>query len=76
MPALLREFNGGRRHLLCEEKLLWLGLHSLLRRRLRADLITALKISMGLLDMGQNLFFLPSFQQGLRGHPYKPLQGK
>ncbi len=75
MPALLDEFNGGRRHLLCEEKLLWLGLHSLLRRPLRADLITALKISMGLLDIEQNLFFLPSIRHGRRGHPYKALQG-
>ncbi len=75
MPALFGEFNGGLRHLLCEEKLLWLGLHSLLRRRLRADLITAFKIFLGLLDMEQNLFFLPSIRQGLRGHPYKALQG-
>ncbi len=61
--ALLSEFNGGLRHLLCEEKLRWLGLHSLLRRRLRADLITAFKISMGLLGMDQNLFILPPSRQ-------------
>ncbi len=75
MPALLSEFNEGLRHLLCEEKLLWLGLHSLLRRRLCADLIAAFTIYMGLLDMDQNLFFLPPSRQGLRGHPYKALQG-
>ncbi len=75
MPALLGEFNGGLNRLLCEEKLRWPGLYTLLRRRLRADLITALKIFLGLLDMEQNLFFLPSIRQGLRGHPYKALQG-
>ncbi len=30
---------------------------------------------MGLLDVDPNLFFLPPTRRGLRGHPYKVLQG-
>ncbi len=63
------------RHLPYEERLQQLGLHSLQRRRLQANLITALKIFTGLLDIDQNLFFLPSARRGLRGHNYKVLQG-
>ncbi len=54
-----------------EERLQWLCLHSLQRRRLRTDLITAFKIFKGLLDIDPNLFFLPPARRGLRGHPYK-----
>ncbi len=50
-------------------------LHSLQRWRLQADLITAFKIFTGLLDIDSNLFFLPLVRSGLRGHPYKVLQG-
>ncbi len=38
-------------------------------------LITAFKISTGLLDIDPKLFFLPPNRCGLRGHPYKVLQG-
>ncbi len=57
----------GVRHLPYEERLQ--------RRRLRADLITGFKIFKGLLDIDPNLFFLPPARRGLRGHPYKVLQG-
>ncbi len=63
------------RHLPYEERLQRLGLHSLQRRRLKAELITALKISKGLLDIDPNLFFLPSARCGLRRHPYVVFQG-
>ncbi len=50
----------GMRHLPYEERLQRLGLHSLQRRRHRADLITAIKIFKGLLDIDPNLLsFLP-----------------
>ncbi len=65
----------GLRHLPYEERLQRLGLYSLQRRRLRADLITAFKIFKGLLDIDPNLFFLPPARRGLRGHPFKVLQG-
>ncbi len=58
-----------------DERLQRLGLHSLQRRRLRDDLITAFKIFKGLLDINPNLFFLPPARSGLRGHPFKVLQG-
>ncbi len=45
------------RHLPYEERLQRLGIHSLLRRRLWVDLITAFKIFTGLLDVDPNLFF-------------------
>ncbi len=65
----------GMRHLPYEERLQRLGLHSLQRRRLRADMITAFKIFKGLLDIDPNLFFLPPARRGLRRHPYKVLKG-
>ncbi len=65
----------GMRHFPYEERLQRLGLHSLQRRRLRDDLITAFKICKGLLDIDPNLFFLPPTRRGLRGHPFKVLQG-
>ncbi len=40
-----------------------------------ALLITTFKILMDLLDIDPNLFFLPPARRGLRGHPYKVLQG-
>ncbi len=49
----------GMRHLPYEVILRRLGLHSLQRRRLRADLITALNIFKGLLDNDLKLLFLP-----------------
>ncbi len=57
----------GMRHLPYEERLQ--------RRRLRDDLITASKIFKGLLDIDPHLFFLPPVRRGLRGHPFKVLQG-
>ncbi len=65
----------GMRHLHYEEGLQRLGLHSLQRRRLRADLITSFKIFTGLLDIALNLLFLSPARRGLRGHPYKVPQG-
>ncbi len=65
----------GMRHLPYEERLQRLGLHSLQRRRLRDDLITAFKIFNCLLDIDPNLSFLPPARRGLRGHPFKVLQG-
>ncbi len=55
----------GMRHIPYEEKLQRLGLHSLQRRRLRDDLITAFKTFKGLLDIDPNLFFLPPARRGL-----------
>ncbi len=55
------------RHLPNEERLQ--------RRRLQADLITALKIFTGLLDIDPNLFFLPPARSDPRVHPYKVLRG-
>ncbi len=63
------------RHLPYEERLQQLGLHSLQRRRLLDDLITAFKIFKGLLDIDPNLFFLPPARRGLRVHPFTVLQG-
>ncbi len=56
----------GMRHLPYEERLQRLGLHSLQRRRLWDDLITAFKIFKGLLDIDPNMFFLPPARRGLR----------
>ncbi len=55
------------RHLLYEEKLQRLGLHSLQRRRLRSDLITAFKIFTGLLDVDPNFFFALPLDAALEG---------
>ncbi len=64
------------RNLHYEERLQWLGLQSLQRRwRLQADLITAIKIFTGVLDIDPKLFFLSPARNGLRGHPFKVLQG-
>ncbi len=49
----------GMRNLPYEERLQRLSRHSLQRRRLRDDLITAFKVFKGLLDIDPNLFFLP-----------------
>ncbi len=65
----------GMRHLPYEERPQRLGPQSLHRRRLRDDLITAFKIFKGLLNIDPNLFFLPPARRGLRGHPFKVLQG-
>ncbi len=63
------------RHLRYEERLELLGLHSLQRRRFRAELIITFKIFTGLLDIDPNLFFLRPTRCDVRGHPYKVLQG-
>ncbi len=52
------------RHLPYEERLQRLGFHSLQRRRLRADLITAFKVFTGLLDIDPNFFNPPASLQG------------
>ncbi len=59
----------GMRHHPYEERLQRPGHHSLKRRRLRADLITAFKIFKGLLDIH------PSRSMRPKRHPYKVLQG-
>ncbi len=59
----------GKRHHPYEERLQRLGLHSLQRRRLRADLIIAFKIFTSLFDIDPNLFFLPPARCVLRKHP-------
>ncbi len=61
----------GMRHLPYEERLQRLGLLSLQQRRLWADLITAFKI----VKIDPNLLFLPPARLGLRGCPFKVLQG-
>ncbi len=65
----------GKRYLHYEEILQRLGLLSLQRRRLQADLITAFKIFKGLLDIDLNLFFYPPARRGLREHRFKVLNG-
>ncbi len=75
IQRLATRLVAGLRHLPYEERLQRLGLYSLQRRRLRADLITAFKIFKSLLDIDPNLFFLPPARRGLRGHPFKVLQG-
>ncbi len=64
-----------QRHLPYEERLTRLVRHSLQRRRLRADLITAFTVFKGLLDIDLNLFFLPPARRGLTWHPFKALHG-
>ncbi len=71
IQRLATRLETGMRHLPYEERLQRLGLHSLQRRRLRDDLITAFKIFKGLLDIDPNMFFLPSARRGLSGLPYK-----
>ncbi len=51
------------------------GLHSLHRRRLSGDLIAVYKMFSGGLDLDTSLFFIPPVRPGLRGHPFKVLQG-
>ncbi len=63
------------RYLPYEERLQQLVLHSLQRLRLRDELITVFKIFKALLDIDHKLFFLPPTRRGLRGHPFKVLQG-
>ncbi len=62
-------------HLIYEERLQRMGLHSLQWRRLRADLITTFNILTGILDIDPNLLFLPPTHHGLRSQPYMELQG-
>ncbi len=63
-------------HLLAIEEILQrLGSHSLQRRWLRVDLVTAFKIFTSFLGVDSNLSFLPPTQRGLIVHPYKVLLG-
>ncbi len=57
IQRLATRLVSGMRHLPYEERLQRLGLHSLQRRRLRVDLVTAFKIFKGLLDIDPNLFY-------------------
>ncbi len=75
IQILVARLLTGMHHRLYEERLQRLGLYSLQRRRLRDNLITTLKIFKGLLDVDPNLFIVPPARRGLRGHPYKVLQG-
>ncbi len=63
----IQRIQTGMRHLPYEERLQ--------RRRLRVDLIAAFTIFKGLLNIDPNSIFLPPARRGLRGHPYKALQG-
>ncbi len=65
----------GSRRLPCEERLRQLSLHSLRRRHLCGDLKAVYKMLSGRLDLDPNLFFIPPVRPGLRGHPFKVLQG-
>ncbi len=76
IQSLATRLVTGIRHLPYKERLQRLGLHSLQRRRLRVDLITAFTIFTGLLDIDPTLFFLPPTRRGLSGHRYKELRGK
>ncbi len=75
IQILVTRLPTGMRHRLYEERVQRLGLYSLQQRRLRTNLITAFKIFTGLLDIDLNLFIVPPVRRGLRGHPYKVLQG-
>ncbi len=65
----------GFRRLPYEERLRRLGLHSLRRRCLRPNLMVEYKMFSGGLDLDPSLFFIPPARPGLRGHPFKVLQG-
>ncbi len=65
----------GLRHVPYEERLRQLNLLSRERRRLRADLILALKIFKGEVDLNPFGFFLRPARAGLLGHTYRLLQG-
>ncbi len=66
----------GLRHVPYEERLRQLNLFLLERRRLyRADLILAIKIFKGEVDLTPSEFFLRPPRAGLRGHTYRLLQG-
>ncbi len=60
----------------CNGTIQRLGMHSVQRRRLRADLITVFKIFTGPLGVNPNPFFLPHNLHDLRRHAYKVLHGK
>ncbi len=63
------------RHVPYEERLRQLNLFSLERRHLRADLILAIQIFKGEVDLYPSEFFLHPPRAGLRGHSYRLLQG-
>ncbi len=65
----------GMHHLHYKERLQRLGLHSFQQRRLRADLITTFNMFTSPLDIAPNLFILLFVRSGLKGHPFKVLQG-
>ncbi len=64
----------GFRHVPYEERLRQLYI-SLERRRLRADLILAFKVSKDEVDLSSSDFFIRPPRAELRGHTYKLLQG-
>ncbi len=61
------------RRLPYEERLRWLGLHSLRRRRLRGELMVVYKMFSGGLDLDPSPFFIPLVWPDLRGHLFKVL---
>ncbi len=65
----------GFRQLPYGDRLRSLGLRSLRRRRLHGDLIVVYKMFSGGLDLDPSLFFIPPVWTGLRGYPFKVLQG-
>ncbi len=65
----------GFRQLPYEERLRRLGLHSLRRRHLCGNLTVVYKMFFGGLDLDPSLFSIPPVRPGLRGHPFKVLQG-
>ncbi len=75
IQRLATKLETGMHNLPYEERLQRLGLHSLQRRRLPADLITAFKIFTFILEFDPNLFFSPPARCSLRGHLYKVLHG-
>ncbi len=65
----------GLSHVTYDGRLRQLNLFSPERRRLRANLILALKIFKGKVDLNQSDFFLRPPRAGLRGHTFRLLQG-
>ncbi len=72
---LATRLKRGLRHVPYEERLRQLNIPSLERRRLRADLILALKIFKGEVELNPSEFILHPPRAGLRGHTYRLLQG-
>ena len=83
-PCLIKDINAiegvqhtftkrlpGMRELSYHQRLVRLGLESLELRRLRIDLVYLYKIVFGLVKLDLCNFFVPRFNNNLRGHCYK-----